>query len=169
MSKSVRKRQHVVKRPSATPQRSSAGDAFSVLAITVLQLAGHLTAAGDALTKPLGQTSARWQVLAAAGHATMSVAEIARTLGITRQGVQRIADLLEADGLARYEENPGHLRAKHLTLTARGREVLAAIRAKQSVWANALGADIGERDLRLAGPILERALAALKARAPGSA
>jgi len=108
-------------------------------------------------------------VLAAAGHAKMSVAEIARTLGITRQGVQRIADLLEADGLARYEENPDHVRAKHLVLTPRGREVLAGIRAKQSVWANALGADIGERDLRLAGPILERALAALKAREGGSA
>src|ERR1700692_2536075 len=97
----VAKRQHIVKKAKAPPRRAAEGDAFATLAITVLRLAGHLTAAGDALTKPVGQTSARWQVLAAAGHAKMSVAEIARTLGITRQGVQRIADLLEADGLAR--------------------------------------------------------------------
>src|ERR1700730_5748697 len=124
MHKSVRKRQHVVKRPSATPQRSSAGDAFAALAISVLQLAGHLTAAGDALTKPLGQTSARWQVLAAADHATMSVAQIARALGLARQGVQRLADLLEADGLARYQDNPAHQRAKLLVLTHAGEEPL---------------------------------------------
>src|ERR1700730_5632662 len=98
MNHGLAKRQHVVKKRRAAPARSAAGDAFAALAISVLQLAGHLTMAGDALAKPAGQTSARWQVLAAASHATMSVAQIARALGVARQGVQRLADLLEAHG-----------------------------------------------------------------------
>jgi len=148
-------------------ERTPEGDAFAKLSITVLQLAGHLTATGDALTKPLGQTSARWQVLAAAGHASMSVAQIARALGLARQGVQRIADLLEDEGLARYEDNPAHRRAKLLLLTPKGRETLDAIRARQTVWANALGAAFGEEELRGAAGVLGRVLEALKAERPG--
>ena len=165
MNDDLAKRQHVVNSGAAAPARSPAGDAFSMLAIAALQLAGHLTMAGDALARPAGQTSARWQVLAAAGHATMSVAQIARALGQARQGVQRLADLLEADGLARYQDNPAHLRAKLLVLTPRGRKVLNAIKARQAVWANALGAEIGESGLREASAVLGRVLDALKAQA----
>ena len=167
MSAELSKRQHIVNSNRPPPPRSPEGDSFAELAISVLQLAGHLTAAGDALAKPVGQTSARWQVLAAASHATMSVAQIARTLGLARQGVQRLADLIEADGLARYDDNPAHQRAKLLILTPKGWKVLEAIRARQAVWADALGAEIGERGLREAGEVLARVLAALKARAPG--
>jgi DNA-binding MarR family transcriptional regulator len=165
MNPDLTKRQHVVNGDAAPPARTPAGDAFAALAIMTLQLAGHLTMAGDALARPVGQTSARWQVLAAAGHENMSVAQIARALGLARQGVQRLADLLEADGLARYSDNPVHLRAKLLVLTPRGRKVLAAIKARQAVWANALGAELGENGLREAGVVLGRVLEALKARA----
>src|SRR5258708_35295866 len=120
MSKDVANRQHVVNSTSAPPDRSPAGDAFSAFAIGVIQLAGHLTLDGDALARPAGQTSARWQVLAGASHANMSVAEIARALGLARQGVQRLADLLEADGPARYEGNPPPRRPQLLPLTPEG-------------------------------------------------
>jgi DNA-binding MarR family transcriptional regulator len=162
MSQSIADRQHAVNPARDARQRTPEGAAFAKLSITVLQLAGHLTAAGDALTKPLGQTSARWQVLAAAAHAPMSVAQIARVLGLARQGVQRIADLLETEGLARYQDNPAHRRAKLLVLTRKGRETLDAIRARQTVWANALGAGFGEADLRHAAALLGRVLEAVK-------
>jgi DNA-binding MarR family transcriptional regulator len=164
MSEDIAIRQHVVNNTSAPPKRSLAGDAFSALAIGVIQLAGHLTLAGDALARPAGQTSARWQVLAGASHANMSVAEIALTLGLARQGVQRIADLLEAEGLARYEDNPAHRRAKLLALTPEGTSALASIKARQAVWADALGAEIGESELRAASVVLGKVLGAVKAR-----
>ena len=169
MNSALKKRQQIVNSAKTPPIRSPAGDAFAKLAIAVLQLAGHLTLAGDALAKPSGQTSARWQVLAAVSHASMSVAQIARTLGLARQGVQRLADLLEAGGLAHYEDNPAHLRAKLLVLTPEGAKALAAIRARQALWANALGAEIGEAGLREAGAVLALILDALKARTPGDA
>jgi DNA-binding MarR family transcriptional regulator len=154
-------RQHVVNTP-----RTDDGDAFAGLSFQVLMTAGYLTSAGDALTKPLGQTSARWQVLAGAAQGTMSVAQIARTLGVTRQAVQRLADLLQADGLAEYADNPAHQRAKLLTITPKGRAILDAIRIRQTAWANALGAEIGESDLRQAQKVLGRVLELLKARNP---
>jgi DNA-binding MarR family transcriptional regulator len=138
--------------------RTPSGDAFATFAISVLRLAGHLQTAGDALAKPAGQTSARWQVLAAADHAPMSVADAARALGMTRQGVQRVADLLETDGLLLYAENPAHQRAKLMTLTDAGKEALEAIKARQAVWANALGETLGEKELRQATDTLIAAL-----------
>jgi DNA-binding MarR family transcriptional regulator len=143
------------------PDRTDAGDAFAAFSISVIRLAAHLNAEGDALAKPSGQTSARWQVLAAASHATMSVAEIGRILGLARQGVQRIADILEAEGLVRYEENPAHQRAKLLMLTPDGEATLHDIQVRQVAWADALGAKIGPDDLHAATATLTRTLESL--------
>lgn len=142
-------------------QRTPAGDAFSSVAILILRLAGYLTTAGDELARPAGQTSARWQVLAAAENAPVTVADIARALGLARQSVQRVADLLAAEGLAGYQENPAHRRAKLLRLLPKGRAVLRAIQAAQQPWADGLGAQLGEADLRRAALILQRLLQAL--------
>jgi DNA-binding MarR family transcriptional regulator len=104
-------RQHAVKQKVRAPTRSPAGDAFSALAFRILQLGGLLTAAGDTLARPAKQTSARWQVLAAVEHAPATVAQIARALGLARQSVQRLADLLSDEGLTAYDDNPDHARA----------------------------------------------------------
>jgi DNA-binding MarR family transcriptional regulator len=141
--------------------RSAAGDAFSTLVVTVFQLDGALAAAGDALAQPAGQTSARWRVLAAVEHSPMSVAQIARAWRLARQSVQRVADLLERDGLVTYEDNPAHLRAKLVQLTPAGRSTLARIQAAQHTWANAAGERIGIDDIRSAQRILARVLEAL--------
>ena len=143
---SMIKRQHVVN--SERPRRTGAGDAFSLFAITALRLAGSLTKAGDAIAKPAGQTSARWQVLAGARHETMSVAQIAKTLGVARQGIQRLADLLESEGLVAYADNDNHQRAKLVVLTRAGRAALAIIDAGQARWADSLGARLGEKKLK---------------------
>lgn len=160
MSSTLRKRQHAVN-GSDGRSRSAAGDALSALVVRVFRLAGVLTAEGDALARPAGQTTARWQVLAAIEHGPATVARIARALGLARQSVQRLADLLEGEGLAAYEDNPEHQRAKLLRLTPAGRSALRTIQAAQRVWADALGAKLGEADLRRACRTLDRLLGAL--------
>jgi DNA-binding MarR family transcriptional regulator len=132
--------------------------------VRVFQLDGLFSAAGDALARPAGQTSARWQVMAAIEDGPASVAQIARRLHLARQSVQRVADLLEADGIAAYEDNPVHRRAKLLRLTPIGADALRKIQAAQRRWANALGAEIGERDLRQASKVLARVLESLASR-----
>ncbi|OWV69101.1 MarR family transcriptional regulator [Rhizobium sp. R339] len=139
------------------------GDAFSAFAMTALRLAGHLTAAGDRLAKPAGQTSARWQVLAAARSGDMSVAQIARALGLARQGVQRLADVLENEGLITYTDNPQHQRAKLVRLTTEGAARLGMIEVAQAGWADGLGAAFTSAELDAARAVMARVMGLLEA------
>ena len=59
----------------------------------------------------------------------LPVAEIARRvgLGLARQSVQRVADLLVERGWARFRDNPSHRRAKLLEPTDEGRAALVEL------------------------------------------
>jgi DNA-binding MarR family transcriptional regulator len=166
MSPKIEKRQHAVNSKSALPTRTAEGEAFSALVVQIFQLNGRLLSIGDALAAPAQQSSARWQVLAAVEREPRSVASIARLLGLARQSVQRIADLLERDGLARYGENPNHLRAKLLELTDAGRSVLNSIASAQHAWANRIGAQLSLPVLRRTSRSLAGILELLAESAP---
>jgi DNA-binding MarR family transcriptional regulator len=75
--------------------------------------------------------------------------------------VQRVADVLVKDGLAAYEANPSHRRAKLLRITPAGLSALREIRLRQRTWAESLGDEIGEAELRQANATLTRVLEAL--------
>jgi len=156
MTERLPKRQHTVK------VRTDAGAAFSDLVVRVFRLDGLLTAAGDALAEPTGQTTARWRVLAAIEREAMSVSAVAHAWSLARQSVQRVADLLEEEGLVAYEDNPAHRRAKLMRLTPKGRAALRRIQAAQRAWANDLGAAVGEDELRTASRTLERVIERLE-------
>jgi DNA-binding MarR family transcriptional regulator len=156
MSGTVPKRQHTVK-PDA---------AFGALVVQVFRLNGMLTAAGDALAAPAGQTSARWRVLAAVEEEPMTVAQIARAWSLARQSVQRVADLLEREGLITYEDNPAHRRASLVAPTPEGRAALGRIQKAQRAWAKAVGDEVGARDLETASALLARVMAAVEALSP---
>ena len=158
----VPNRQHPVNaNGSETRDRTRAGDAFSGLVVRLFRLNGILAAEGDALARPTGQSSARWQVLAMVEGGPMTVAQIARTLGLARQSVQRVADALASAGLLSYEDNPRHRRARLAGLTNEGQSVLERIQAAQRPWADELGGAVGERDLERVNATLDRVLAAL--------
>lgn len=134
---------------------------MSELVVHVFRLNGLLIARGDAMAEPWGQTSARWRVLAAIDEEPLSVAQIARAWWLTRQSVQRVADVLVEDGLATYEDNPNHRRAKLVRITHRGLSALHEIRLRQRTWAESLGEQIGEPELRDTNVTLSRLLEAL--------
>ena len=159
MSLSIR--QHAVK--SSQPDLHTApGEVLTALIIPVIQLSAHFSRAGEAIARTGGQTLARWLVLEAVATAPATVARIARGLGLTRQSVQRIADLLARDGLTAYAENPAHERSKFVRLTPRGQRALGIIQAAQRVWANRVGAEVGEGDLRHMKRVVDRLTKALK-------
>lgn len=116
---------------------------------------------GDALTQPSGQSSARWQVLAAVEDQPLTVAQIARRLGLTRQGVQRVADLLAREHLVSYHDNPAHRRAKLLHLQDQGKTVLHDIQQRQREWANRVSEVLDEQHLRQATAIVQTVQQAL--------
>ena len=157
---------NISKRQDAVKSARFAGDALSELVAHVFRLNGLLTSAGDAMAAPAGQTGARWRVLAAIDRAPSTVPQIARAWWLSRQSVQRVADVLVEEGFAVYEENPGHRRSKLLRITPKGSSSLRSIRRAQRTWADDLGGEIGESDLRTANAILARVVEGLSRREP---
>jgi DNA-binding MarR family transcriptional regulator len=158
----IARRQHAVKSVSERrPDRTPPGDAMSELVVHVFRLNGLLTAVGDAMAQPAGQTSARWRVLAAIEETSLTVPQIARAWWLSRQSVQRVADALVEEGFAAYDDNPDHRRSKLVRITRRGGSALRRVRHAQRAWADELGADIGEADLRTANTILARIVRAM--------
>mgnify|MGYP003580141846 CR=1 FL=1 len=91
------------------------------------ELAGRFREQGEAIARTVGQTQARWQVMSAASADPRTVPQIARRLGVTRQNVQRIADLLDKEHWAGFEPNPDHKGSPYLVLNDRGQAALAKI------------------------------------------
>jgi DNA-binding MarR family transcriptional regulator len=100
---------------------------LSGAALAVFRLNGQFLSVADRLAAPAGLTAAWWQVLGAVLPEPLPVAGIARVMGITRQSVQRVADLLVERGLAAYLPNPAHRRAKLLAPTQEGRAAIERI------------------------------------------
>lgn len=130
-------------------ERTQAAEVFSELAVEVFRINGLLLESGDRLTRPVGLTSSRWQVLGVVDHGLASVAQVAREMGMTRQGVQRTADLLAGDGLIEYVENPHHRRAKLMKMTDRGRDALDYVTERQVEWANRVSEGLSIEELRI--------------------
>ncbi|MBT2453621.1 MarR family transcriptional regulator [Streptomyces sp. ISL-86] len=136
-------------------------DLLSRTALGVFRLNGQFLAVSEELAKPAGLTAARWQVLGAVLREPLPVAGIARAMGITRQSVQRIADLLAAQGLAEYVPNPAHRRAKLLRPTEAGRAAVARINPGHATLATRLAEELGEAAFAETARVLERLSTAL--------
>lgn len=133
-----------------------AADAVTALVLATFRLNGALVAAGDQLVADLGLTSARWRVLGAvalAGEA-MTVAQIARTMGLARQSAQRIIGDLWDEGFIALHPNPAHRRAPLVRLTAKGKASFASAMARQRPWAEALADGIDAATIASASTLL---------------
>lgn len=136
---------------------------FSTAAITSFRLNGQFLAIAEHLAVPAGLTAAWWQVLGAVLREPLPVAGIAREMGITRQSVQRIADLLVGKGLAEYRPNPAHRRAKLVAVTEAGRAAIERIDPRHAVIARRLADELGAEELARTVEALTRLSAALDA------
>ena len=116
---------------------------LSDLALTTFRLNGQVLALAEDLARPVGLTAARWQVLGAVLSEPLPVSTIARDMGMARQSVQRIADILVDDGLAAYVDNPAHRRAKLLTPTKDGLTAVRRINPAHARAAAGLVATLG--------------------------
>ncbi|MFF7101424.1 MarR family winged helix-turn-helix transcriptional regulator [Streptomyces nigra] len=131
-------------------------DLLSRSALGVFRLNGQFLAVAEELARPAGLTASWWQVLGAVLREPLPVAGVARAMGITRQSVQRVADLLVDKGLAEYRPNPAHRRAKLLAPTEAGRAAVARIDPGHAAFADRLAEAMGEEELAEAVRVLER-------------
>lgn len=135
---------------------------LSHLVWDILQAANRLIDAGNRLSAPFGLTAARWQVMGVIVREPATVADVARSLSQTRQGVQRLADEMVRDELATYNPNPRHARAKLLAATARGATSYRKLMMEQARWIESLSADIEIRDIAAARSLLAALNSALE-------
>lgn len=130
--------------------QSGKAQTLTDIILSVFRVNGRLLEAGDALVKPLRLTSARWQVIGAVALAgkPLTVPQIALAMGVTRQGVQKQANVLIGQGLMELTPNPGHKRSPLLSLTPEGTEVYHKVDALYSDWAERLAGDLSAEDMR---------------------
>ncbi|MGG5259406.1 MarR family winged helix-turn-helix transcriptional regulator [Phycicoccus avicenniae] len=118
---------------------------LSDTALAVFRLNGQFLTLAEELARPAGLTAAWWQVLGAVLPDPLPVSGIAREMGLTRQSVQRVADLLVARGFATYRDNPAHRRAKLVAATDAGVAAIRAIGPQHRAAARRLVEELGER------------------------
>lgn len=124
----------------------------------------------ESVARPLGLSVAQGRVLQRVAESPRTVATLARRLGLKRQSVQRIADLLVRDGVIELRDNPDHKRAKLLALTSDGQQRLEALQAAEESWLAALGSELEIQsdadDLQPAIELLRLVREAVEARSP---
>ncbi len=88
---------------------------------------------GDLVTGKYQQSSTRWRVLGNIEPCPLTVSQIAKLTGYTRQSIQRLADALVDEGLATYEPAVDQ-RTKNVCLTEKGRELLEKLAEYENEW-----------------------------------
>lgn len=141
---------------------TNAGRLLTDVILTTFRLNGRLMEVAQERAAEGGLTAAWWQVLGGVLDEPRSVAEIGRRMGMTRQGVQRVADLLVERGLAEYLPNPAHRRAKLLGCTETGYWAIRRITMVQVPWADRVGAEVGAEELDAALATMRRLVAVLE-------
>lgn len=96
----------------------------------------------------------------------LPVAQIARNMGLTRQAVQRVANVLADEGLVRFEENPNHRRAQLVRLTAEGQDALAEVNRRQVEWSNRHAKNLSLEEIEEALQVLRTFRQGLEADVP---
>jgi DNA-binding MarR family transcriptional regulator len=145
------------------PPPTEAGEVLTDIILTTFRLNGRLMDAAQEMAGKGGITAAWWQVLGGVLDHPRSVAEIGRLMGMTRQGVQRVADLLVERDLAEYRPNPAHQRAKLLACTEAGYWAIRRISLVQRPFADRIGAEVGADQLRAALTTMRHLVALLEA------
>ncbi|HET6921484.1 MAG TPA: MarR family winged helix-turn-helix transcriptional regulator [Jiangellaceae bacterium] len=99
----------------------------------------------------------RWQVLGAIAlaHRPLTVPQIARRMGLTRQSVHLTVKRPVTDGLLELEHDADHLRSQLIRLTVLGRAKYAAIDRRQVAWVNWLTEGFDRSHLETTVGVLE--------------
>jgi DNA-binding MarR family transcriptional regulator len=93
----------------------------------------------------------------------LTVPQIARRVGLTRQSVHATVGPLVRDGLLALAPNADHRRSPLVCLTQPARATYAAIDRRQAAWVNRLAGGIDRADLETTARVLEELCRRLEA------
>ncbi len=109
----------------------------------VAQLANLLNRRLAPMFERAGLTPQQWGVLSvvAAADQPLTLAAIARELGVTKQNMTGMVSRLEQLGVAERLEDPADLRSSRVQLTRKGRVTVDKLRQEYDAWVTGLGSD----------------------------
>jgi DNA-binding MarR family transcriptional regulator len=154
-----------VSKPAPGP--GSRALALHRLMIATFRLNGALLELGDTMTRDVELTGSRWQVLATLVSRSLTVPQIARRLGVQRQSVQQIVEVLTRDGFVALAENPDHARSRLVELTEQGVRAARRMRARELEWTERCAAGLSDTELEAATRTLESLTARVEPLAEG--
>jgi DNA-binding MarR family transcriptional regulator len=137
--------------------KTPASNALTDLIRTVIRMNATVQKSGTRLLRDTGITNARWQLLSelVALEQRVTVSELARHMGVSRQAIQRLADDMASDDLVEFVKNPGDARAMHLLLTEAGKATYHEAQECEWQWTNAIAADFDAKQIASAVALLE--------------
>jgi DNA-binding MarR family transcriptional regulator len=138
------------------PARTAEGDAATAVVLEIFRVNGLVLADGNRLALAEGLTAARWQVLGAVTLAgrPLTVPQIARRMGLTRQAVQESVNRLLAEALVEARDNLDHRRSPLIGLTDLGSHKYTAVDQRQARWISEIAAGLKITDLAAAARVL---------------
>jgi DNA-binding MarR family transcriptional regulator len=140
--------------PSPPTRPDAARVAYTEAGVALFHLLRQLEVSLAALQK-LPVSPGRMALLRSlALHGPRHPSELARERGVSRQGVQRLADAMLAEGLARSVPDPGDARLKRIELTGAGLAAYRELAQREARELNALAAGLAPADLRTATRVL---------------
>jgi DNA-binding MarR family transcriptional regulator len=138
------------------PRTAPAADraAYTEAGASLFQLLRQLEVSLPRLS-PLPVSHGRMAILRTlALQGPLHLSEIARLRAVSRQGVQRLAELLEREGLVKSRSHPHTPRAKLLELTEPGARAYRELARQEARDLNALAAGLSPAELRAATKVL---------------
>jgi DNA-binding MarR family transcriptional regulator len=141
------------------------GVAATEVILATFRANGLLLESGDLLAGEEGLTSARWQVLGAVALAErpLTVPQIARRMGLSRQSVHATVGRLVQSGLVELTPNADHQRSQLVRLTELGREKYRAMDGLQAAWVARLAHGLRRSDLETTAEVLRELCRRLEA------
>src|SRR5262249_55612743 len=126
--------------PDMSLEPTPEGELATEVILSTFRANGLLLAAGDELTAAAGLTAARWQVLGALALAErpLTVPQIARRMGLTRQSVHATVRHVVDEGFVELAPNADHRRSQLVRLTEEGSATYSALDHRQAAWVNRL-------------------------------
>ncbi len=139
---------------SATDGHGPATSAYEVL----VQLRPLYQASGQAVARALRGTGLTVPLRAVlelvVRRGPMTVPEVAREFGVTRQSVQALVDSGADLGLLSLQDNPRHRRSRYVAATRHGEQVFAAVHDRELSNLARVAGDLDADDLARCARVL---------------
>lgn len=125
-------------------------DEAVVLNFRLQRVAEELHRQGPATSARRGVLRNLWQ------DGPMSVPQLARHRGVTRQHVQKLVDSLTEEGLVEFAPNPAHRRSDLVRLTADGERAVRDNNRREAILVKEFTPDVDPESLEIAYDIIHR-------------